>query len=96
MPIMSRTPMMPVGLDRSKQQLEREEFKSSWIRLVIFRTEAFPLLGQSGRWIVFGVRSNMRDSLPFEAIPAMIEKNITLSGFEMTEARFRWGKNRQW
>lgn len=35
-PIMSRTPMIQVGLDRSKKRLERKEFKSTWIRLVIF------------------------------------------------------------
>jgi NADPH:quinone reductase len=47
------------------------------------RTEAFPLLSQSGQWLIFGVRSDMRNALPFEAIPAMIEKNITLRGFNL-------------
>ena len=46
-------------------------------------TEAFPLLSQSGQWIIFGVRSEMRNTLPFEAIPVMIEKNITLRGFNL-------------
>ena len=46
-------------------------------------TEAFPLLGQSSQWIIFGVRSSMRNALPFEAIPKMIEKNITLRGFNL-------------
>ena len=46
-------------------------------------TEAFPLLSQSGQWIIFGVRSKMRNALPFEAIPVMIEKNITLRGFNL-------------
>jgi NADPH:quinone reductase len=47
------------------------------------RTEAFPLLSQSGQWIIFGARSQTRKTLPFEAIPVMIEKNITLRGFNL-------------
>jgi NADPH2:quinone reductase len=47
------------------------------------RTEAFPLLSRFGQWIIFGVRSGTRNALPFEAIPAMIEKNITLRGFNL-------------
>ena len=46
-------------------------------------TEAFPLLSQSGQWIVFGVRSDKRNALPFENIAKMIEKNITLRGFNL-------------
>jgi NADPH2:quinone reductase len=48
-----------------------------------FRTETFPLLSQSSQWNIFGIRSNMRSALPFEAIPVMIEKNITLRGFNL-------------
>jgi NADPH2:quinone reductase len=47
------------------------------------RTEAFPLLSQFGQWIIFGVRSGTGNPLPFEAIPMMIEKNITLRGFNL-------------
>ena len=47
------------------------------------RTEAFPLLSQFGQWIIFGVRSGTRNTLPFEAIPVMIERNITLGGFNL-------------
>jgi NADPH:quinone reductase len=47
------------------------------------RTEAFPLLSQFGQWIIFGVRSDMHNALPFEAVPVMIEKNITLRGFNL-------------
>jgi NADPH:quinone reductase len=46
-------------------------------------TGAFSLMSQSGQWIIFGVRSDMRHALPFEAIPAMIEKNIALRGFNL-------------
>ena len=46
-------------------------------------TEAFPLLSQSGQWIIFGVRSDTHNALPFEAIPVMIEKNIALRGFNL-------------
>jgi NADPH:quinone reductase len=46
-------------------------------------TEAFPLLSQSGQWIVFGVRSDKRDALPFENIAKMMEKNITPRGFNL-------------
>jgi NADPH2:quinone reductase len=45
--------------------------------------EAFPLLSQSGQWIVFGVRSDKRNAFPFENIAKMIEKNITLRGFNL-------------
>lgn len=44
---------------------------------------AFPLLSQSGQWIIFGVRSDKRNALPFENIAKMIEKNITLRGFNL-------------
>ena len=47
------------------------------------RTEAFPLLSQFGQWIIFGVRSGTGNALPFEALPVMIEKNITLRGFNL-------------
>jgi NADPH2:quinone reductase len=47
------------------------------------RTEAFRLLSQFGQWIIFGVRSDIRNTLPFEAIPVMIQKNITLRGFNL-------------
>lgn len=47
------------------------------------RSEAFPLLSQSAHWIIFGVRSSQHNALPFEAIPVMIEKNITLHGFNL-------------
>lgn len=46
-------------------------------------TRAFPLLGHSGRWIIFGVRSASGNPLPPEAISAMMEKNITLRGFNL-------------
>ena len=46
-------------------------------------TEAFSLMSQSAQWIIFGVRSDMRHALPFEVIPAMIEKNITFRGFNL-------------
>ena len=49
----------------------------------MLRTEALALLSQSGQWITYGVRSSERDALPFEAIPVMIEKNITLRGFNL-------------
>ena len=47
------------------------------------QTEAFPLLSQSGQWIIFGVRSDMHNAFPFENIAKMIEKNITLRGFNL-------------
>jgi NADPH2:quinone reductase len=46
-------------------------------------TEAFPLMSQSGQWIIFGVRSGKHNALPFEAVFAMVEKNITLRGFNL-------------
>lgn len=47
------------------------------------RTPAFPLLSQSGQWIIFGVRSGTRNPLPFETILKMLENNITLRGFNL-------------
>ena len=46
-------------------------------------TEAFSLLGQFAQWIIFGVRSGAHHPLPFESTFAMVEKNITLRGFNL-------------
>lgn len=46
-------------------------------------TEAFPLLGQFAQWIIFGVRSGEHHPFPVESIFAMVEKNITLRGFNL-------------
>jgi NADPH2:quinone reductase len=46
-------------------------------------SEAFPLFGQFGRWIIYGVRSGNRNALPAEAVGPMIEKNISLIGFHL-------------
>jgi NADPH2:quinone reductase len=43
----------------------------------------FPLLGPFGRWIIYGVRKNQQNALSDEAIWAMIEKNISVSGFNL-------------
>ncbi len=46
-------------------------------------TEAFPLLGKLGQWIVFGARSASGKALPHESLAAMIEENITLRGYNL-------------
>lgn len=46
-------------------------------------TEAFPLLTQFGRWIIYGARSGKNNTLPPEALWPMIEKNISLIGFNL-------------
>jgi NADPH:quinone reductase len=46
-------------------------------------TEAFSLLGQFGRWIVYGARGGKQNALPANALGAMIEKNISLAGFNL-------------
>lgn len=46
-------------------------------------TEAFSLLGQFGRWIIYGARSGTLNALPAEALWPMIEKNISLTGFNL-------------
>jgi NADPH2:quinone reductase len=46
-------------------------------------TEAFSLLGQFGRWIVYGARSAKQNALPADALWPMIEKNISLTGFNL-------------
>jgi NADPH2:quinone reductase len=43
----------------------------------------FPLLGPFGRWIIYGVRRDQQTALPAEAIWSMIEKNISVSGFNL-------------
>jgi NADPH:quinone reductase len=43
----------------------------------------FPLLGPLGRWIIYGVRKDHQNALPDEAIWKMIEKNISVSGFNL-------------
>jgi len=46
-------------------------------------TEAFVLLGQFGRWIIYGARSGKPNALPADALWPMIEKNISLTGFNL-------------
>ena len=46
-------------------------------------TEAFPLLGQFGRWIIYGARSDKQNVLSAETLWSMIEKNISLVGFNL-------------
>jgi NADPH:quinone reductase len=46
-------------------------------------SEAFPLLGQFGRWIIYGVRAGSHNALPAEAVGPMMEKNISLTGFNL-------------
>jgi NADPH:quinone reductase len=46
-------------------------------------TEAFPLLGQFGRWIIYGARSGKQNTLPANALWPIIEKNISLTGFNL-------------
>lgn len=46
-------------------------------------TEAFRLLGQFGRWIIYGARSGKQNALPADALWPMIEKNISLTGFNL-------------
>lgn len=43
----------------------------------------FPLLGPFGRWIIYGVRKDEQTALPAQAIWSMIEKNISVSGFNL-------------
>lgn len=43
----------------------------------------FPLLGPFGRWIIYGVRRDQQTALPAEAIWSIIEKNISVSGFNL-------------
>jgi NADPH:quinone reductase len=46
-------------------------------------TEAFSLLGQFGRWIIYGARSDRQNALPADALWPIIEKNISLMGFNL-------------
>lgn len=47
------------------------------------QTEAFGLLGGGAQWIVYGARAESQRPLPTEALWPMIEKNITLRGFNL-------------
>jgi hypothetical protein len=46
-------------------------------------SEALPLLTQFGRWMIYGVRTGQHNALPAEALWPMIEKNISLIGFNL-------------
>ena len=46
-------------------------------------TEAFQLLSQFGRWIVYGARSAKQNGLPPSALWPLIEKSISLTGFNL-------------
>jgi NADPH2:quinone reductase len=43
----------------------------------------FPLLGPFGRWIIYGVRRDQQNALPADAIWSLIEKNISIGGFNL-------------
>ena len=47
------------------------------------RSEALPLLSRFGRWIIYGVRTGNLNALPAEALWPMIEKNVSLIGFNL-------------
>jgi len=47
------------------------------------QTEAAGLLGAGGHWLVYGARAETQNPLPAEALWPMIEKNITLRGFNL-------------
>jgi NADPH:quinone reductase len=46
-------------------------------------TEAFPILAPFGRWLIYGARSGRNSTLPPEALWTIIEKNISLTGFNL-------------
>jgi len=46
-------------------------------------SEAFRLLGPFARWIIYGARGGKQSALPAEALWPMIEKNISLIGFNL-------------
>jgi NADPH2:quinone reductase len=47
------------------------------------QSEAFGLLGHAAHWIVYGARGGAQKPLAAEALWPMIEKNITLRGFNL-------------
>jgi NADPH2:quinone reductase len=46
-------------------------------------SEAFSLLSQFGQWIIYGIRTSHPNSLPVEALGPIIEKNISIIGFNL-------------
>ncbi len=46
-------------------------------------SEAFPLLSQFGRWIVYGIRAGKQNALPAGELSGLIGKNLSLSGFNL-------------
>lgn len=46
-------------------------------------TEAFASFREFGRWIIYGVRTGNHNGLPAEALWPMIQKNISLTGFNL-------------
>jgi NADPH2:quinone reductase len=49
-------------------------------------TEAFPLLGHGAQWIIFGVRSPGQKPMPVDYLWPMIQKSITLRGFNLEDS----------
>ena len=47
------------------------------------QTEGLGLLGPEAHWVVYGARAEGQRPLPSEALWPMIEKNITLRGFNL-------------
>ncbi len=46
-------------------------------------TDVFPLLGKHAQWIVVGFRSSGQRALPPEAVYTLVERNVTLRGFNL-------------
>ena len=56
------------------------------------QTEAFGLLGAGAHWVVYGARAESQRALPGEALWPMIEKNVTLRGFNLEGSHEHFGR----
>ncbi len=56
------------------------------------QTEAFGLLGAGAHWVVYGARGDSQQPMAKEALWPMIEKNITLRGFNLEGSAPHFGR----
>jgi NADPH:quinone reductase len=56
------------------------------------QSEALVLLGAGANWVAYGARAESLRPLPSEALWSMIERNITLRGFNLEGNREHFGR----
>ena len=73
----------PAGPQRRWMRLDLKVSKYFSIPSATWQVRLSRYSTQFGRWIIYGVRTGKHNALPAEALWPMIEKNISLIGFNL-------------